>query len=190
MDNEIFCIYKAGYRTSGKESILSRSFQLVFCSLWCKLTPYITKMWQFTIKSKCSTDKIYTDTVQSNLNCWNKFFCCKFYYCHIVCHHTLHTLFAASFCCSYCSPVHLNFVTVKYWFSVPIFIKILYRYSCFMPICLHLVIWTSLDSFHHILNNALLIFGLMSFGWLHTKTLRRVYETHDAEQGWEAVNPL
>jgi len=52
------------------------------------------------------------------------------------------------------------------------------------------VIWISLDSFHHILNKALVISGLKLCGWLHTRTLPRVYKTHGIEQGWEAVNLL
>jgi hypothetical protein len=51
-------------------------------------------------------------------------------------------------------------------------------------------LFESLDNFHHILNNALVIFGWKLCSWLHTRTLPRVYKTHGKEQGWETVNPL
>lgn len=121
------------------------------------------------------TNEIYTDRVQSNLNCWNKFSWCKFYYYPIV-NPIMHP-FLISFCTSYCSPVHLNRITVQCWITLPIFIKILYAYSCFMPICLHFVTLTSCNSSHQILNNTLLTFGPMPFGWLNTRTLWTGYNT-------------
>jgi hypothetical protein len=41
-----------------------------------------------------------------------------------------------------------------------------------------------------LINLSTLIFGLMLFGWLHTRMLLSVYKTHGTEQNWEALHSM
>jgi len=92
MLNENVSIYKAGYKTSGKESQPIKSFQFVFRNLWCKLPLYITQMWHFILKGKWSLMK--SILTQLNINCYIKFFWCQYFYHPIV----LSTYFTCPFC--------------------------------------------------------------------------------------------
>jgi hypothetical protein len=142
-------------------------------------------MWNFTIKGKCSLMK--SILTQLKINCYIKFFWYKYYY--------YPTVLSSYFTCLFCSQFILQPSASKFYYSKMLIhcshinwniIQALFFYVHLYVPCL----WISLDSFHHILNNALVIFSLMSCGWLHTRTLPRVYETHGIEQGWEVVNPL